>query len=367
MPISARMNRLFAADGRCLVVAMDHGVFHEPSFLPGLENLSKAVGVMLRAMPDALQLTPGQAHLLQQVRGPRKPALVLRLDTTNVYSRPTPSTLFSIVAEEALEQAIGLDAAAVVVNLIAVPGAEALHGQCLRHISQLRPRCEQFGVPLMVEPLVLLPAPNGRMLESSLNVHAITSLTRQAVEMGADLIKVDATERPDDFARVVEAASGKPVLVRGGSTMSRDLLLSRSEALLKQGARGFVFGRNILQDDDPQGLVAALLRMLHGAPKSDNENSERSHSAAASPKAATSAALPIPATDAALDYAKPASVAPPLPPEHPPAPVPVTATPPPAPDPLPADVRVPTPGPIPAPPPPPKDAQPPSPPAPAGN
>ncbi len=37
-----RMNRLFG-NGRCLDVAIDHGVCNEPSFLDGLEDMEKVV------------------------------------------------------------------------------------------------------------------------------------------------------------------------------------------------------------------------------------------------------------------------------------------------------------------------------------
>lgn len=258
------MHRLFAADGRCLVIALDHGIFHETSFLTGVEDVAQAVGRVVKAAPDAVQLAPGQARILQGIPGPRKPALVLRVDTTNVYTRPTATKLFAVLMDQAVEQALALDAAAIVANLIWVPGQEDLYGTCLRHISQLRVQCERFGMPLMVEPLVLLPAPNGRMLESSLNAQAIATLTRQAVEVGADLIKADASEDPAEFGKVVEAASGRPVLVRGGETVNADVLLARTAALLQKGAQGLVFGRNVFQASQPELLVAALLALVHG-------------------------------------------------------------------------------------------------------
>jgi len=34
-----RINRFLAADGRCLDVAIDHGVFNEFAFLDGLEDM----------------------------------------------------------------------------------------------------------------------------------------------------------------------------------------------------------------------------------------------------------------------------------------------------------------------------------------
>jgi class I fructose-bisphosphate aldolase len=57
-----RLNRLFNPDSkRCIDVAVDHGFFNELNFLSGIEDLAKAVDVLVEANPDAIQLTVGQA------------------------------------------------------------------------------------------------------------------------------------------------------------------------------------------------------------------------------------------------------------------------------------------------------------------
>lgn len=76
MTKQARMNRLFAVDGKCFDVAIDHGFFNEYSFLSGIEEMRRAVSVIVQANPDAIQLSPGQAPLLQGMPGNSKPSLV---------------------------------------------------------------------------------------------------------------------------------------------------------------------------------------------------------------------------------------------------------------------------------------------------
>jgi fructose-bisphosphate aldolase, class I len=50
-------------------------------------------------------------------------------------------------------------------------------------------------------------------------------LVRQAVELGADLIKADPSDDISQYGRVIEAASGCPVLLRSGSKISdKDLV-----------------------------------------------------------------------------------------------------------------------------------------------
>src|SRR4030095_9731074 len=89
-----RLNRLFhPRSGRCFDVAVDHGFFNEGAFLHGIENLDRAVRALVAAAPDAIQLTIGQAELLQKIPGRKKPALVLRTDVANVYGKELPRTL----------------------------------------------------------------------------------------------------------------------------------------------------------------------------------------------------------------------------------------------------------------------------------
>lgn len=257
------MHRLFAADGRCLNVALDHGIFHEPAFLTGIEDIAKAIGTVAKAQPDALQLAPGPARILQSIPGPAKPALVMRVDTTNLYAASTQKSLYTVLLERAVEHASILDAVAVVVNLVFIPGETELHAECIRNIGVLRAECERMAMPLMVEPLVLEPSLEGAGYRSSGYSRTITVLVRQAVELGADVIKTDACDPAKEFGRIVEASGGKPLLVRGGTRKALPELLRQTEELLQLGARGLVFGRNIVQQKEPERVTAALMAMVH--------------------------------------------------------------------------------------------------------
>src|SRR5262252_3471330 len=121
MSVQPRLNRMFAADGKCFDVAIDHGFFNEFSFLTGIENMKSAVRTVVEANPDAVQLTLGQAYLLQSIPGKQKPALVLRTDVANVYGKSLPSYLFSKLVADTVEQAVRLDAACLCVNLLLLP------------------------------------------------------------------------------------------------------------------------------------------------------------------------------------------------------------------------------------------------------
>jgi DhnA family fructose-bisphosphate aldolase class Ia len=259
-----RLNRLFnAKSNRCFDVAIDHGYFNERGFLQGIENLDKAVRTVVAAAPDAIQLTVGQAHYLQSLPGKEKPALVLRTDVANVYGTVLPRSLFSRMIENPVEQALRLDATCVVVNLFRIPDQPEVADQCIQNILKIKPECDRYGMPLMIEPLVFQPnqKSGGYMVDGDLE--KILPLVRQAVELGADIIKADPTDDVSVYNKVVEIAGRIPVLVRGGGKAPDQEILTRTEKLMKQGAAGIVYGRNIIQHHDPAGMTRALMAIVH--------------------------------------------------------------------------------------------------------
>ena len=261
---TARLNRLFnPRTGRCFDVAIDHGFFNEGSFLAGIEDLPKAVATLVAAAPDALQLTVGQAPHLQRIPVRGKPALVLRTDVANVYGTRLPRTLFSRMIDDPVGQALRLDAACVVVNLLCLPDQPELADQCLRNIMLLKPACDRYAMPLMVEPLVFQPNARAGGYMVDWDPAKIIPLVRQAVELGADIIKADPTDDVSAYRRVIETAGGVPVLVRGGGRAPEAEILSRTAALMRQGASGIVYGRNIIQHPNPAAITRALMAVVH--------------------------------------------------------------------------------------------------------
>jgi class I fructose-bisphosphate aldolase len=259
-----KLNRLFnSQSGNCFDVAIDHGFFNETSFLSGIENIQQAVNTLVEAAPDALQLTIGQAQYLQSIPGRQKPSLVLRTDVANVYGKELPAKLFSRMIENPVEQALRLDATCVVINLFSIPNEPEVMDQCIQNILKIKPLCERYCMPLMIEPLVFQKnsAAGGYMVDGDPN--KIISLVRQGVELGADIIKADPTNDVKDYHRVVEIAGNIPVLVRGGGKASDQEILERTYGLMQQGIRGIVYGRNVIQHHNPAGMTKALMSIVH--------------------------------------------------------------------------------------------------------
>src|SRR5699024_4051280 len=87
------------------------------------------------------------------------------------------------------------------------------------------------------------------------NIELIMPLVRQAVELGADIIKVDPTEDVEKYHKVVEMAGDVPILVRGGGRVSDKEILNRTYTLMSQGVKGIVYGRIVVQHFNSEGIT----------------------------------------------------------------------------------------------------------------
>ncbi|WP_217807525.1 class I fructose-bisphosphate aldolase [Arenibacter troitsensis] len=255
---------MFNKSGKCLDVAIDHGIFNEFSFLDGLENVEKVIGQLVLAGPDAIQTNYGQSDILQNIPGKNKPALVMRVDVGNPYNPEIHKVMYSALQNEnePLLEALRMDAACVVCNLLLLPGEPDLHRLSIKNISRIRSECDKYGMPLMIEPLVMKSNNSRGGYQVDGNKKLIVPLVRQARELGADIIKADPTEHVEDYHEVVEAARC-PVLVRGGGKEELKEIFKKTYGFLQQGTKGLVYGRNIYQHPNPAQIVKAFMAMIH--------------------------------------------------------------------------------------------------------
>ena len=188
----------------------------------------------------------------------------MRIDMGNPYNIEKHRVMWSVLQNERdpVLQAVAMDAACVVVNLFMLPNEPDLFRQCVKNISKVKLDCEKYGMPLMIEPLVMQPndGRGGYMVDG--DCEKIVTLTRVARELGADIIKADPTSQAEDFHKVIEAARC-PVLVRGGGKEDIADVFTKARLLLDQGAVGMVYGRNIYQHAEPGLVVKALMAMIH--------------------------------------------------------------------------------------------------------
>jgi len=144
-------------------------------------------------------------------------------------------------------------------------------------LSQVRAEADRFGMPLIVWAY-----PRGEAVAKKGgrdSLYAIDYAARVALELGADVVKVNypvASEKdadspapystlhlsPDDaFRKVVQSAGRALVLVSGGEKVGDEDLLKKVRSSMDAGATGIIFGRNLWQR--PREEALRMTRELH--------------------------------------------------------------------------------------------------------
>lgn len=247
MPETRRVNRIFRADGRALIVALDHGLLDGPC--PGLENPAETIARIVAGGADAVLTSYGIARQFAKELAPLGP--ILRSDgaATNLGQRSDgPGSIFFDV-EEALR--LGADA----LGVTALPGSPK-EEPTLENLATTVRVAHRWGVPVMGE---MVPGgfDSGPEYRTQAN---IAVAARIGVELGADFIKTSYTPG-------FEAVTGtcfRPVVILGGAKRGseRDMLADIKGAIDAGGA-GVAIGRNIFQADDPAAMTAAVAAILH--------------------------------------------------------------------------------------------------------
>jgi DhnA family fructose-bisphosphate aldolase class Ia len=129
----------------------------------------------------------------------------------------------------------------------------------VQRVARVARECERLGMPLIVESLARGPQVQNPCDPKWLMLHS-----RMAAELGADLIKTEYTGDPASMRTVVNSCP-VPILVLGGSrTGSDEDVLVFVRSIVKSGAAGVFFGRNVFQADNMPVLLQRVRAVLDG-------------------------------------------------------------------------------------------------------
>ena len=244
--------------GKAVITTIDHGI--HVGVIPKLDVTGEVIGKMVKGGPDGLMVCPGIAKKYNEIFvGRGAPSLILRIDWISgmrtILPHKNPQTRLIARVEDAVE--MGADA--VCVFFLASEDGET-EASNFEYVGEISSECEELGMPLMVETF---PLGEGVTKENEMDPEYLKLPIRMCAEAGADLIKTKYTGDVDSFKEIVKICP-IPVLALGGGKMatSRDALRVAKEAI-EAGAAGVVFGRNVWQHKNPEGMVKALRKIIH--------------------------------------------------------------------------------------------------------
>jgi class I fructose-bisphosphate aldolase len=144
-------------------------------------------------------------------------------------------------------------------------------GEDLHQLKGVREDCDRYGMPLIVWAY-----PRGAAIDKkggAGSFYAIDYAARMAMEMGADVVKlnfpkIDPDKDKDSPApynegnftveeaveHVVASAGRSLVVLSGGSKVDDDTVLGHAKAVMQAGGSGVIFGRNVWQREWSEAL-----------------------------------------------------------------------------------------------------------------
>lgn len=235
-----RLSRIIKPNGRCVMLAVDHGYFQGPT--TGLLNLGKTVEPLL-PYADALMITRGAIR--NWIRPETDLPVILRVSGgTSILKE-----LSNEVLTASVEDAIRINASALTCSVF-------IGGECERqtvdNLAKLVDEGEKYGIPVLAVTAV------GKDMVRDARYLGLAS--RICVEIGAHMVK---TYYCDEFEKVVESCGNIPVVIAGGKKLPELDALKMAHSALSKGAAGVDMGRNIFQSDSPVGMIKAVRAIVH--------------------------------------------------------------------------------------------------------
>jgi fructose-bisphosphate aldolase, class I len=243
-----RMSRLFnQKSNRLLAITMDHPITR--GVLPGLDNIRKAMELVVAGRPDAITIQKGIAR---SVFPPYAGKVAMIMKSTS-YSLAYHPYYDAPVAD--VEEAVILGADAISVGMI-VGGPE--QAQQLTHLGMISKEAEKMGMPLVAHIY-----PKGSMVDDPTNADALAYAVRAGAELGVDVIKTIWSGSAETFQKVIDSCPARVCLAGGAA--GNDLIdyMKMTREALDIGLAGVTYGRSVWQDQYPTAVIEALKAMIH--------------------------------------------------------------------------------------------------------
>ena len=244
-----RLSRLFDGGTNAVVVAIDHGLYNGPR--PGFEQVWNLVERLKGA--DAILMSPGMApHAAAAFTGRGAPAMLLRLNWGTQYATQWGYHESRSVAMISAAQAVALGADIALVGMSIKTGSEAVDAENVAEVARCVAEAREVGVPIVGE---VYPAGHEDVAPEERH-DQISIGCRIVAELGVDLIKTFHTG--ERFAEIVRSTP-VPILALGAKKTEREIeALELAATAIHDGARGVVFGRNVICAKEPERFLEAL-------------------------------------------------------------------------------------------------------------
>jgi fructose-bisphosphate aldolase/2-amino-3,7-dideoxy-D-threo-hept-6-ulosonate synthase len=228
-----------------LCIPMDHSLTIGP--VAGLEDPEDMINRVARGGATAFLAQKG---ILKHMSKPASIGSIVQMSaSTTLGMAPNRKVLIATVAE-CLR--LGADAISIHVN---IGGKE--EPEMLQQLGMVADECDSHSVPF-----VAMMYPRGENIKDPSDPEVVAHTARIGAEAGADIVKTVYTGSSETFQQVVRRCPAPVVLAGGSKADSDEALLRMTEQVMKAGAMGVTYGRNVFQHKDPTLITRALKRVV---------------------------------------------------------------------------------------------------------
>jgi fructose-bisphosphate aldolase/2-amino-3,7-dideoxy-D-threo-hept-6-ulosonate synthase len=260
-----RLKRVIDGSGVSVICALDHGMT-SPTFLEPLADIVSRTAETVAGGANVIMMSKGMIRIAEPAFSPTTSlALLLSASANPDGDRP------EIVQIAEVEEALVLGADAVV--LFTALGGETEPGM-IEILADVGRECARLGMPFIAEAEFPTTYASVEELSAQYGFEYLRRNVRLCAELGADIVKTNWPGSAEQFAQLVAATNGVPVVLAGGSRLEDAELLRRMDQAVAAGAIGCSVGRNIFMHRSPEAITRALSRVIR-----DRWTAEKAHDA----------------------------------------------------------------------------------------
>jgi len=243
---------LHPASARALIVPVDHGLTLGP--IDGLDRLDG-----MRRWLASGELTGVVMHkgMVEHLGGAAPSGLIVQLNGAVNAGDPVQTVAPSMKMRLTTVQsavALGADAVSVHLDMGGQWGSHYLH-----LLGEVVDEAHALGVPVLAMLYDKTPGASGGWLPRQRH------FMRAAVEVGADVLKIQPPSELALLPQVLDGFEDARVLFAGGELRPARESLGLARAVAQHGGAGLCMGRNVFQHADPVAFLRELGTALHQA------------------------------------------------------------------------------------------------------
>jgi len=240
-------------NGKVLILAMDQGMEHGPrDFNDKNINPEYVIDIACRGGFTGFAIHKGIArHYKENYSG--KVPLVLKLNGRTAIV-PKDEIYSSQVASVKEAAALGADAIGYTIYVGSPREADMFH-----EFGKIQEEADDYGLACVVWAY-----PRGKHVHDEKSVEIVSYSARVALELGADVVKINYPGSVDGMKNVVAAAGRCRVISAGGSKQPDAEFIAKVKDIMAGNGAGLAVGRNVWQNENPMKITEEIKKAIFG-------------------------------------------------------------------------------------------------------